>query len=281
MKSYNLPDIPYKDYLTDAQTCACLINVASQMAADWIAQGSPEKENFDWKPNDPCVYSQQLFSQFDFSNAQIIWSHFGNEKKGKDVTEPFAILLSKGDTSYLVFRGTQTNEDWTADLKPGLVDYSPEGKVRSGFYGVFKGMNDLEARLRDCTTEKLIVAGHSLGSTLATLAAPLALQCGFSSNSISVYPNASPKVGDSDFANYFDSLGINTYRLVNTKDLVPTTPRSEKYHTVGVEIRYEADYEDEGRNHNPCCSYAYAIFNPDSPKNPDNDGEHCIFPAES
>jgi len=39
------------------------------------------------------------------------------------------------------------------------------------------------------------------------------------------------------------------------------------YEAVGVEALFGADYANEWERHNPCCSYSYALFNPDTPYN--------------
>jgi hypothetical protein len=72
-------------------------------------------------------------------------------------------------------------------------------------------------------------------------------------------------------------------RLVNTADGVPDTPNSvapkpnKVYEHVGRQIDFTADYSDGGKNHNPCCTYSYALHNPDNPVNPDLT---CDFPQD-
>ena len=72
-------------------------------------------------------------------------------------------------------------------------------------------------------------------------------------------------------------------RLVNTADGVPDTPNSvapkpnKVYEHVGRQIDFTADYSDGGKNHNPCCTYSYALHNPSNPVNPDL---ACDFPQD-
>jgi hypothetical protein len=69
--------------------------------------------------------------------------------------------------------------------------------------------------------------------------------------------------------------------LVNTADGVPSTPNSvapkpnQVYEHVGKQIDFTADYSDGGKNHNPCCTYSYALHNFTDPVNPDLT---CDFP---
>jgi hypothetical protein len=71
----------------------------------------------------------------------------------------------------------------------------------------------------------IVVAGHSLGSALATLYV--------AENSVKqrvqtplLCTLASPRVGDEAFATKFDALGIGSWRIVNKPDVVPDLPFS-------------------------------------------------------
>jgi hypothetical protein len=164
------------------------------------------------------------------------------------------------------------------DLKIGMDDYFPPGgspipgmKVERGFNEVFNGLD--RSGLMDMFSElassgaRLIVSGHSLGSALATLTVPLARAAGISGANILHYNQASPKVGNLAFADYYNSLGVQTFRLVNTYDKVPDLPPG-LYVPVGAAATFGADYQNEAQRHNPCCSYSYALFNPTAPYNP-------------
>jgi hypothetical protein len=71
----------------------------------------------------------------------------------------------------------------------------------------------------------IIVAGHSLGSALATLyVAENSLQQQVQTPLLCTL--ASPRVGDQAFATKFDALGIGSWRIVNEPDVVPNLPFS-------------------------------------------------------
>ena len=117
-----------------------------------------------------------------------------------------------------------------------------------------------------------------------------AVQTGFF-NSVKTYVSASPQVGDAGFSDWYANLKDNdknllvenTVRLTNTADGVPTQPNSSApankkvYVHVGSEVVFTADYDDAAKNHNPCCTYSYALHNPTSPVNPDLT---CTFPVD-
>lgn len=68
-----------------------------------------------------------------------------------------------------------------------------------------------------------VVTGHSLGSALATLFAMENKEKNkFNITTICTF--ASPRVGDADFAAQFDALPLDSWRIVNSQDLVPKLP---------------------------------------------------------
>jgi hypothetical protein len=246
------------------------------MYEQWINAGSPR--DFDWQPANACPITND-FKVDDYAFGQLIWSTFTLEFK-KTVTEPFGCLVkSKTDGSlYLVFRGSKSLEDFEVDIEFKPVAYSaptpnpPPGiLVARGWYAVYTGLvQALDAQLKTIGGKPLLITGHSLGSALATLAVPLA-----ASHNIAAlhYNSASPMVGLKPFSDYYANLNVKTFRLVNTADTVPNLPpkRSGDYLHVGNEVSFNADYGAEKKTHNPCCSYAYAIYHPQAPCNPDFD----------
>jgi hypothetical protein len=260
-----------------AKTCSFVINVACDMCEQWKA----DPQNFTWTPRDSCPVTIPWFNVGDFTFSTPIWSTFTH--KSTSVTEPFAILAQRSadpTTFYLAFRGSQTRADVGVDCHFLLTRYHPptsspieDIKVERGFYSVFNGLDQsaLDTALGQVANAggKLIVAGHSLGSTLATLTVPLARAKNIPSADILHYNQASPKVGDSKFASYYEALDVPTFRLVNLNDEVPKLPPFP-YEPVGAEASYGADYPTEAERHNPCSSYSYALYHPSAPYNPAN-----------
>jgi predicted lipase len=78
--------------------------------------------------------------------------------------------------------------------------------------------------LSEHTGSKIIVTGHSLGGSLAILAAAdLAKTHGKIEQ---VYTFGQPRVGNAAFASHYQSLVSNTFRLIDFADIVPHVPPS-------------------------------------------------------
>jgi predicted lipase len=171
----------------------------------------------------PQMSSKTSVNQFDKELKEIAKSKL-QRVKGL----PIGFIAEKAGEVFLIFRGTMTTSEWLHDLNIRLTSYPhfDSCKVHEGFlqtYNVFRTkITDSLAALD--SRKSLFVAGHSLGSALATLAVPdLAASTGF--RSPVVYTFASPRVGDRSFAESYDRLyGKRSFRIANTSDLVVSIP---------------------------------------------------------
>ena len=232
-------------------------------------------------------------------------------KRKKSVTSvaPFGFLIEYLDTAYLVLRGTQNEYDGKLDLMSGMV-INPiagfgKGKTHNGFTIGYKGLGpagetrsvgvpglSLEAALANTTKTKIKLGGHSLGSAIVTLVTAYAQSLN-KFDEIEAYPSASPTVGNANFAKWFNKLEDkngnkleNTFiRLTNKSDIVPMVPGSWLgFIAVAQEVLFDAPYtsdvsaEQIAKNHQICCCYAFALANPQQPKNPANQSGACTFP---
>jgi len=71
--------------------------------------------------------------------------------------------------------------------------------------------------------DKIIVVGHSLGSSLATLVAFDSIESGYA-KSVQLLTYASPYTGDKTFVKAFESRILDSVRVVNKHDVVPKVP---------------------------------------------------------
>lgn len=137
------------------------------------------------------------------------------------------------ETVNVVFRGTVMSslENWITDLSfahTQLYSNVPGAEVHEGFYDAYLAVatqiNNVVEELTDrYPSYSLVVTGHSLGGALATLCA-LNFTETHSANNLYVYTFGSPRVGNTVFAEFYDSHVPNTWRMTNHDDIVPHLP---------------------------------------------------------
>ncbi len=168
----------------------------------------------------------------------------------------FALTSKQG--SIIVFRGSQTSDDWITNLQVRQTDYVragvPAGRVHRGFLSFY---SNVQAQVQAAT--KLLnpaapcyLTGHSLGGALATFAtSDLAL-----SNlkpQLRLYTYASPRVGNLAFAKFLSGAVPNMYRIFNLADSVPEVPpsktRNTAFHHVGQNWSFLHYTGDVAPNH--------------------------------
>jgi len=244
---------------------------AYDMYGQWKNQHKPRRGSFNWVPRGPKL-----------NYSQPIWGDDKNFFRIFDVEEPFAFIAFDGDnTVYLVFRGTESPSDWSENLKSHHASYSlvaGYGKVHQGFFSIYETMRN---QIHDCLQKisepkRLYITGHSLGSSLSTLSVPdVITNMNYAADLPVVHYNlASPRVGDSSFAEAYNANGVLTYRVVNTCDVVPTVPLSATagelsiplYKHVGIPVNFTAQYGSIVGNHSVSDSYLYALGHPEQPE---------------
>lgn len=187
-----------------------------------------------------CLQSYQMLADFrsgtSFSlpapyalQKQFLTSEpFPGDSAGSEV--PIAFVATAGDAIYVVFRGTKTISEWISDAEFAQVPYayaSGGGMVEQGFSAVYATIRDgivdeVNALAQSGNYTTLYVTGHSLGASVATLAAPdLARATSFASPIL--YDFASPRTGAPTFASLVNALPTS-WRVVNTNDEVPKLP---------------------------------------------------------
>ena len=170
----------------------------------------------------------------------------------RPITEGFKtmaiVIANDADPNDIVIaiRGTLTVYEWLQDAK---FLYKPFSKVPSagltedGFTDMYfsfslsntGGGGDFVTNLKSIlpVTARITVVGHSLGAGIASLCAiDLAANTAFP---ITCYTLASPRVGDLTFANLYNHIVPNAYRVANRLDVVPKVPPPVMYVHVGDE----------------------------------------------
>ena len=162
------------------------------------------------------------------------------------------VLQSAAGDAVVAIRGTEGIFEWTHDAAFILVPcpfLSGAGNTEDGFTAMYKSMStattpgstSVVEALPSLPWEKkpitsLTICGHSLGGVLATM-----LVLDVAANSIDPafkspisYTYASPRAGDSGFANIYNHLVPMTFRIANRFDLVPKLPLPPLYEHVNT-----------------------------------------------
>ncbi|KAJ1967577.1 hypothetical protein IWQ62_001769 [Dispira parvispora] len=178
----------------------------------------------------------------------------------------------------LAFRGTATDEQWEKDLKFYKEDWPEEvedSEVHTGFLEIYQTVADqvydrATESLKEYPDYNLTIVGHSLGGALASLAAvDFTLRNKTLTEITNVVTFGKPRVGNEEYAAHYNSLHLNSTRVVNKEDLVPhLPPESFNYRQEGVQLWilpnstsnasewcYEYDNEE-----NPNCSDSLSLF---------------------
>lgn len=149
----------------------------------------------------------------------------------------YGFLLTSPSAHLMIFRGTQRQAEWIKNVLAFQDDYldpntqTPIGQVHFGFHDFY---NTYFAPLvKDAVksldpSKPLLVSGHSLGASLAALAAmDLALNLPALRSSLRVYTYGGPRLGNRAFVEAHSRLIPNHYRVVNLADVFPMLPLSK------------------------------------------------------
>lgn len=250
--------------LPRALLCAQLVGAAYDQYDQWRSQDRPRRpQDFHWQP--PQMEG--------WSFSAPVWSilselYFLNE------SEPFGFAARdpQGET-YLVFRGTDTVQDWLDDLDADQRSYPWQGgvgQVHDGFLKLYASLRDLALQALDGLQPNgpLWACGHSLGCALSSLAV-LDLRERWPDLPLQHYNFASPRLAAPDFAAHYNALQVPTFRLVNDSDLVPQVPPGVSgdwlYQHLGLAVTFTASYAGVAADHSLSDCYLYALQHPQAP----------------
>ncbi|MCO4769017.1 MAG: lipase family protein [Deltaproteobacteria bacterium] len=201
-----------------------------------------------------------------------------NDLSDEPETVPVAWLGSRDETVFVVFRGTSTSTEALLDLDITQVDFpllsGDGGGTHEGFTERYVELHpglraDIDGLLQTGDFARLAFTGHSLGGSIATLAAATFADEG--ELPVLVYSFASPRTGDRDFAARYNGLVDQSWRVTNPRDLVPGFPEESPDGLTGnaeqlfyehVEVRTDLPFDDAngrvetdlgvGANHSSC-----------------------------
>ncbi|WP_444995213.1 lipase family protein [Aliikangiella sp. IMCC44359] len=149
--------------------------------------------------------------------------------------ETQAFLAKRGQTAYLIYRGTESFGDIKADISAKLIDVELnqiKTKVHSGFWQQFIDVHPrVSEALEKVATCQLFIGGHSLGGALANLATKFYSHCSCGGT----YTFGAPAVSLPSFQ---DDIKTPIYRIVNARDPVPLLPNPAMVHALGFIWHY-------------------------------------------
>ena len=147
-------------------------------------------------------------------------------------TVPFGFMGTIGTDVFVVIRGTRTPLEWFDDFSAEPTPFQPKqtawGKTGQGYARL---LADLAPQIVQAlgnyrrgggSLDTVYVTGHSLGAALAHLAA-VTIAAEFGVRPVS-YTFSGPRAGDAAFAAAVQAAGLETWRIFNTEDIVPTVP---------------------------------------------------------
>ena len=157
-----------------------------------------------------------------------------------------ALIASRGDTIILSFRGTEKDDpndylaaaDFALTKEGGLKGHVHRG-FRNALLEVWSEVEHAIQEIRRTNPNAVVhISGHSLGASLATIAAVKLDQKDIPVGSVFTF--GSSRVGDPNFAAFYllSGLGEKTWRFRNTTDPLPHVPPTTHFHHVGTELYF-------------------------------------------
>jgi triacylglycerol lipase len=208
----------YRDYAVDAFkdfAPKADFTLSNAKALMWFTQLA-----YEYLPDQPAkIAAMQTawgFTRIEAFESKKRWRYHTHGLIGE---RPDAVMLAFCGTDPPVFETVLT------DLR---IWRTPQ-KVHSGFAEA-AAAPEITAKVKEAieasrsSGRPFLIAGHSLGASIASLAALQALDEKHAP--LAVYTYGMPRTGGAKFEARYRPLAETTYRLVNGADLVPTVPPS-------------------------------------------------------
>jgi adhesin HecA-like repeat protein len=170
-----------------------------------------------------------------------------NPTRGTDQVS-IGLILQAAATGEVVIaiRGTEGIMEWVHDAEFLTVPcpfLAGAGETEDGFTAMYKSLQTATAAGAPSVVQalptlpfaqrvsSLTIRGHSLGGSLATLLA-LDVAANTAFKNPTVYTYASPRTGNPSFADTYNQVVPDTFRIANRIDLVPKLPLPPAYEHV-------------------------------------------------
>mmetsp|Transcript_3715 Transcript_3715/g.7957 ORF Transcript_3715/g.7957 Transcript_3715/m.7957 type:complete len:348 (-) Transcript_3715:1350-2393(-) len=200
---------------------------------------------YDAKPGDTQLAALKIFDNSQFDTRVVM---------GYDASRNWIIAS---------FRGSSNVMNWISDANFPKSAYTRSGcnncSVHTGFLNSYNSLfPDVKSYLPTLKaaypSARIVVTGHSLGGAQAVLSA---IDTQLEGNDVHLYTYGCPRVGETNFANYFNRVVSTTnIRAVYINDPVPNAPpMSFNFVHGGTEIHFyscttylaDPEYADDGQ----------------------------------
>ncbi len=190
--------------------------------------------------------------QFDIITTIYAYDLFTDKNPNRAKSQVSIGLILQAQESgetVIAFRGTEGIKEWVLDANFGTKPcpfLASAGQTEDGFtdmyesvaIGVAAGSPSLVESLANLRwkqeVETVTICGHSLGGALATLATlDIAVNAPEPYHNVTCFTYASPRTGDAQFAEKYDQLVADTFRIANDLDVVPRLPLAPYEHVMG------------------------------------------------
>jgi hypothetical protein len=193
------------------------------------------------------IYLSSQLSKLSYQDEMLQEKEKEGEGKLKDILEGKSIFFESDAHAqvygwiydrvfYLAFRGSDGIEDIMIDIDVRMIELeNNKGKnifVHSGFQRQFDSIAPMVLHTlinRSKEFDRINCCGHSLGGSLATLAA-LHFN-NLPGKQITLHTFGSPRIGNKNFTKMFyeASPAIDHWRVFNSRDFITMVPASGKY----------------------------------------------------
>ncbi|RYH21146.1 lipase family protein [archaeon] len=134
---------------------------------------------------------------------------------------------------FVAYRGSTSISDWVNNLDAILTSYPKCSgcEVHKGFYVAEQSVisaviSNVKSLKQQFPSYSVVVTGHSLGAAMATLTTLDLMDAGVSP--IRMFHFGSPRVGNTNFANFASNKIGDRNRNTHYKDMVPHVPMHER-----------------------------------------------------
>jgi len=178
------------------------------------------------------------------------------------------------DSIIVSFRGSRSANNWAHDFEFFRTPYPdvPGVWVHHGFWEAYKVVSkDIVTSVLQLRSKypqwPIYVTGHSLGAALSTLLSVELLRLNISD--VYNWNYGSPRIGNEAWQAYVNNkLGLNLWRVVNLKDIVPHIIGEELgYRHVATEVWFEYNTSSyrvcpSANGENQTCSDSVRVWDP-------------------